>query len=462
MMADQGLSPIFPITMALGSSVVLAGTSSLGAMGAIGLGAVSAAAGSIVSQGVGIAIGQQQSFSWSQVALSAVGGAVSGGLGASGAFGATGGATGSQIGNQIVRGAVGSAVSQGVAVATGLRDSFNWTAVAASAVGAGVGSSVSNAVSQAFGAAAEFAERLSAGTAAGVATTLASGGRVSAQQVAVDAFGNALGSSLVDAMSSDRNPSNANYRNEMDRESDGYTPAAAYNYRNGSDIDSDNAAADRQRRDAMYGLAGSGSVRLGAQRRDAVADWSRETDEGIAWAANSGDRNGLDAQSDAWVAANGPGKPGRTRLIDKELLAAQARERFNFSDGRDARDIRLGFGYQSRVARALSDSSIGGSSGSTYASASVLSTRETATAMFSSLVGTSRAGNVATGAFNAWLAAPEALSRPIETVSAIGSAAVQLAEGGCPTLVGCGMTRSGQRQAPWQVALMACARASIA
>ena len=162
---------------------------------------------------------------------------------------------------------------------------------------------------------------------------------------------------------------------------------------------------------------------------DHETSWSREIDDGITWAANSGDRNGLDAQSDSWVAANGPGKIGRNRLVDKELLAAQARERFNFSDGRDARDIRLGFGYQSRVARALSGSSVGGSSGSTYASASVLSTRETATAMFSSLVGTSRAGNVATGAFNAWLAAPEALSRPIETVSAIGSAAVQLAGG---------------------------------
>lgn len=32
-----------------------------------------------------------------------------------------------------------------------------------------------------------------------------------------------------------------------------------------------------------------------------------------------------------------------------------ARERFNFSDGRDVNDIRLGFGYQSRVSRELSD-----------------------------------------------------------------------------------------------------------
>ena len=57
-------------------------------------------------------------------------------------------------------------------------------------------------------------------------------------------------------------------------------------------------------------------------------------------------------------------------LTVNRRLAALARERFNFSDGRDARDIRLSFGYQSRVSRELSDLgaatslSYGGSSGS--------------------------------------------------------------------------------------------------
>lgn len=47
---------------------------------------------------------------------------------------------------------------------------------------------------------------------------------------------------------------------------------------------------------------------------------------------------------------------------DNRRLAALARDRFNFSDGRDARDIREGFGYQSRLSRELSGSAAGASS----------------------------------------------------------------------------------------------------
>lgn len=39
----------------------------------------------------------------------------------------------------------------------------------------------------------------------------------------------------------------------------------------------------------------------------------------------------------------------------RELAEARARDRFNFSDGLDARDIRQGFAHQSRLSRALSD-----------------------------------------------------------------------------------------------------------
>src|SRR5207248_2198461 len=55
--------------------------------GAVVGGALAGAAGSIVSQGFGIATGLQSSFNWSGVALSALGGAVGGGIGELGKLG---------------------------------------------------------------------------------------------------------------------------------------------------------------------------------------------------------------------------------------------------------------------------------------------------------------------------------------------------------------------------------------
>jgi len=145
-----------------------------------------------------------------------------------------------------------------------------------------------------------------------------------------------------------------------------------------------------------------------------------------------GGRNGLDLQSDGWVAANGPGMIGKSSMVEKQLMASQARARFNFSDGMDARDIRQAFAHQSRVSRGLSDRAMvnGGYSGN-YAEArpTALSAREKATGWFSSVVGTSRAGNVLTGAFNAWLAAPEALPKLPDALGAIPSVVMRLASG---------------------------------
>jgi YD repeat-containing protein len=95
--------------------------------------AASAAIGSLAGQAVGVAIGVQDKISWSAVAMAAIGGGVTAGVGnysslfSSGALGA------------VQQAAVSSVISQGIGVATGLQEKFSWTAVAASAVGAGVG-----------------------------------------------------------------------------------------------------------------------------------------------------------------------------------------------------------------------------------------------------------------------------------------------------------------------------------
>jgi LysM repeat protein len=164
---------------------------------AVAGGAIGGAAGSIAGQAVNIAEGNQSAFNWSQVGLSAVAGGVSAGVQelaqgtalASNNFQAT-----------VGRAVIGNMASQGIGVATGLQKSFSWHSVAASAVGAGVGQQVGSAFN---GTNTDpFVARLVTGLAAGGAAAIASGGRVAVQQVAADAFGNAIGSSLADQSSS--------------------------------------------------------------------------------------------------------------------------------------------------------------------------------------------------------------------------------------------------------------------
>ena len=179
---------------AAGGAVGVAGSFGAGgsALGYAGTAALSAAAGSVASQAFGIAIGVQQDFSWQSVALSALSGGVSAGLAG---FAPLGGDA-SPLANLVARAAVGSALTQGVSVAIGLQRSFSWQSVAASAIGAGVGESVGRELS---GMGIDpFTGRVLTSAAASTATALARGGRVSITQIAVNAFGQSIGSSLAE------------------------------------------------------------------------------------------------------------------------------------------------------------------------------------------------------------------------------------------------------------------------
>ncbi|RYE42498.1 MAG: LysM peptidoglycan-binding domain-containing protein [Hyphomicrobiales bacterium] len=150
--------------------------------------AASGAAGSIASQVVGNAIGVQDGFSWKSVGISALSAGITQGV---------------DVGNVIANAAIANVATQGIAVVTGLQDKFNWRAVAASAVGAAAGSAVGDQLGKStlFEGWNPTAAAITAGTmrgfAAGTAAAIARGGRVVVQQVATDAFGNALGSSLA-------------------------------------------------------------------------------------------------------------------------------------------------------------------------------------------------------------------------------------------------------------------------
>jgi len=204
--ADKGCGAIGMIVMIVVAAVVT--TFTIGAMagpvavalGDVGTAAVAATAGSVASQAVGMAIGAQDSFSWKQVGLSALSAGITQGL----PVGLQ--VPGSSFGTAIVRAAVSNAMSQGIAVTVGLQKEFSWRGVAASAAGAAVGQAINDS---ALGAtiqneignkvAAKIVTGTLAGLASGATVALMRGGKVRMQQVAADAFGNALGQGLVEA-----------------------------------------------------------------------------------------------------------------------------------------------------------------------------------------------------------------------------------------------------------------------
>lgn len=124
-------------------------------------------------------------------------------------FGLQGGALGELGSNPAFRAAVTNATTQAIGVVTGLQKSFDWKGVAASAIGASVGQFVGEKLGLPAGGmgSAEFVAKATLqGIAAGTAAAIARGGRLAVQQVAVDAFGNALGQSIAEHAKPQGNP----------------------------------------------------------------------------------------------------------------------------------------------------------------------------------------------------------------------------------------------------------------
>ncbi len=278
-------------TFAAGSAL-LGGAA--GVTAAIGAGIIGGIAGSIVGQGVGIAVGVQSEFSWSAVALAALGGGISGGLAGAGAFSSLGGA-----GAAIARAATGNALTQGIAVATGLQPSFNWKGVAAAAVGAGIGYGVGQALGSAnngagaFSSMGEFGGKVArdslTGFVSGMARAAVQGGKISVGRIASDAFGNALGSSLADSLATGAS------------QQDNKQTAAQSNAR--GDFRASEINEQNQNTPANMGSGGGlrlGRAGLGLQpSASALGDWSREIDGGIML-------NGSLAQDEQLGQSSGP------------------------------------------------------------------------------------------------------------------------------------------------------------
>jgi hypothetical protein len=95
-----------------------------------------------------------------------------------------------------VRATISNTVAQGVGIVTGLQNGFDWRSVAMAGISAAVGKGVAG---DAKGA-RTFAQSFESSMAGATAAAIASGGRISLTQIAVDAFGNALGNSIADGL----------------------------------------------------------------------------------------------------------------------------------------------------------------------------------------------------------------------------------------------------------------------
>ena len=186
-----------------------------GTAATIAAGALAGAGASIASQGVGIAMGIQDGFNWKGVALAAIGGGVSAGF--NGVPGAENLSKTFDLSGTIFNNAAGKAIlsnltTQAIGKITHAQEApFSWRSVAAAGIAAQVGEFVGdklleNSIFSGASGFDKFANRLVKNFASSTAAAVVHGGKISPVQIAVDAFGNALGSSLGEALKPKADP----------------------------------------------------------------------------------------------------------------------------------------------------------------------------------------------------------------------------------------------------------------
>jgi hypothetical protein len=340
--------------------------------------------------------------------------------------------------------------------------------VAASAVGAGLGqgaqvgfgaqaapSALSTALGQTFG---EVGRGTVFGMMSGATASAIGSGRVMARQVAVDAFGNALGNSLVAGRGAPT-PGGSGLRTSQEQV-EAWGPQYGQ-YETSRSTDYSLASGEPVR----FGTDSVESVptpeELQASFRQSERDYRRNTEQSVAgssYVAQNGDgiSRAVDSSSPQaignFMRANNLTsdriKVGRNYFVPGSTTAygdATDLGQFALNQGNEriaaaraasliaADGMRIGPTVERAQAMGIysGDGAMTLAAGSTYPEmrAPAFSARQAAVDWVSSVVGTSRAGNVVAGAVDAWLAAPEVLSSLPGTLAAIPSGVVRLANG---------------------------------
>ncbi|MGG6463071.1 putative Ig domain-containing protein [Solilutibacter silvestris] len=217
-------------TMAVGTAA-LAGT--YGTTTAVVAGAVGGAAGSIASQAVGSAMGVSE-FSWKNVAVAAVAGGLTAGLGSamqgSSALYNSSAQQFTTLG-RVVQGVGSYGATVAANAVMGNHTGFSWKGVAAAAVGAYVSAELGGKLSVLQGGKSQgFWGDLEGGFINGAANASAQRlmgmGKQDWGQIALDAFGNALGNAIVGGIQA---------RQAENRMLDGLTPDQVAIYRDAKD-----------------------------------------------------------------------------------------------------------------------------------------------------------------------------------------------------------------------------------
>ncbi|WP_418124639.1 LysM peptidoglycan-binding domain-containing protein [Variovorax sp. 160MFSha2.1] len=291
----------------------IAAAASSGAWGTLAVsGAVGGVAGSVAGQAVGIATGVQDQFSWKGVVQGALQGGLSAGLGGwlqSGGLGSTLAASGNW--GSAARHVASNIATQGLSIATGLQKGFDWRGVAASAASGYVSAWARPMLASTFGpVGGDIATRM----ASGIVSTAVRGGSVSRSLPGIigDAVGSTVGNALGDSIAAANEQGGGMTRGEAEERTaarevyamgDGIpkvngldfsqdaaarradinpaglptyvgsdAPAFAYDYRNGSDIASDNYNGGRRTATVRSGqgpLAALADLGLNSAQRQA-------------------------------------------------------------------------------------------------------------------------------------------------------------------------------------------------
>jgi YD repeat-containing protein len=199
------------VTIVTYGAATAALTPALGAFWAgVAAGAAAGAIGSVAAQGLSIAAGLQEDFSWKDVGIGALGGAVTAGL--SGLSAASGLAKAAQTWSLLARSAlaaaqaaVASAITQGLAIAMHLEDDFSWREVASAAASAAVGEAAGDLAKPLaeMGPLGRMGATALTKAASSTAAALVKGGKIDWVQIGADAFGNALGNEIGGAIKKD-------------------------------------------------------------------------------------------------------------------------------------------------------------------------------------------------------------------------------------------------------------------
>ena len=422
-----GIGMILMVVVAVVVSYVTAGAAApamatmLGsqAAGYVAAAAIGAAAGSVASQAVGLATGTIDRFSWKAVGQAAISAAITAGVTQGiGALASTSSA------GEAVQGAAkwlsqpnnfGAAVARGVvqsSVSQAMQGKWSWKQVGASAVSSGAGYVAGEALGNVF-------DGIDGGQSLKMATTSAVGSWASSQVMGYNssntlarmsqAFMSGLGQGIGMSIALAARPVTFTQDVAM-REA----KADPYGLRDlATTVDSKGVVV----RPSPLSSGTAGPLSTGA-----TFDWmSDSTQRGFSLSGPQQSPTDAVPVSDAYLATD-----GTWHSTPQDPVVVSGRRSLEMSS-MDAYGLRIGPSIER--AQALGIYSGDRRAGYPEARSTPQTARQTATDWVSSIVGTSRAGNVATGAFDAWLGTPDLVSKLPNAIASVPSGVTRLVNG---------------------------------